>query len=105
MNNRSKVAGSTNLKIPIWIQQEEIRISHLLNFKIRIRQYTTTVCSYQQKPKVEQRKAKNVLTQNWTFFLPKFRRRAKKKKGPYKSWSVFLYPNSGEYQKVKKGLR
>ena len=89
MNNRSKVAGSTNLKIPIRIQQEEIRISHLLNFKIRIRQYTTSLCSYQQKPKVDQRKAKKVLTQNWTFFCPNSGEEQKKRKVLIKAGAFF----------------
>ena len=96
MNIRSK-----NGRIHKFKKAEPIWICHLLNFKIQIHQYTTTLCSYQQKPKVDQRKAKKVLTQNWGIFFCPNSGENKTKRFSLKT-RAFFCPNSVKYQKVKK---
>ena len=102
--------GSTSLKIPNRSRSNKQR-SRSATFQI-LRSgsdpdppvySTTTLCSYQRKPKVDQRKAKKLFTQNWTFFSAQIQVKTKKK-GPYKNWGVFytqIYVNT---KKQKKGL-
>ena len=59
---------------------------------IRIRQYTTTLCPYQRKPKVDQRK-KEVLSQNWGVFSAKIRVETNRKKRSLQNVELIVFPN------------